>query len=193
MKRINQFLSIAILTLVFSACGGDTSTPEATLANFLNELQDMDFAGAKKYATDDTKAVLSTLESMMKMMPTDQMPKDEDKKTVTKENVKCKVDGDRARCVICMEGEVCSPETAAITVIKQGGSWLVNMSKEELSKDRLNKEDMSSAIDSGLDELEDELDTNLNIDSLTGEVTNMLDSLGGELMEAVDSLVNEHK
>ena len=190
MKRINQFLSITLLTIVFAACGGSTSSPEASLASFLNELQDMDFAGAKKYATDDTKAVLSTLESMMSMMPKDQLPKD--KKTIKKENVKCKVDGDRARCVICMEGEECSPESTGITVVKEGSAWLVNMSKEELSKDRLNKEDMNDAIDSGLDELEDEFDPNLNIDSLTGEVTNMLDSLGGELMEAVDSIVNEH-
>lgn len=188
MKNLNKILILSFLAIFFTACGGDTSSPEASVAGFLNELQDLDFGGAKSYATDDTKAVLSTLENMMKMMPKDQMPKE--KKTITTENVKCKVDGDRASCVICMEGEDCSPETTSITVLKEGGSWLVNMSKDELSKDRLNKEDMGDALNEGMNELEN-LDENLNLDSLSGEVSNMLDSLGNEIGSMADSLAKK--
>lgn len=186
MKKLTYFLSLSFLAILFAACGGNTSTPEASLAGFLNELQDLDFNGAKKYSTESTKTVLSTLEGVMKMIPTDNLPKD--KKTVTEKNVKCKIDGDRASCVVCMENETCSPEETSIAVVKEGGAWLVSMSKDEMSKDRMNKEDMSSALDEGLDEI-DNLD--IDLDSIAGDVTNMLDSLGNEIGTIADSLAKK--
>lgn len=122
---------VAVASFTFSCGGADTDSPEAAVAGFTNALQDMDFSTAKKYSTEDTKKVLDGMEKMAAMLK-DQMPKDAEKKTVTKDKVKCSTEGDNAKCKVCETPDDCDEQE--IAVVKEGGAWKVQMSKEDMNK-----------------------------------------------------------
>lgn len=133
MKKLSQLLMlVAVAAFTFSCGGGNAATPEDAVVGFSNALQDMDFSGAKGYATEDTKKVLDGMQKMVEMMPKDQMPKNDEKKTITKDKVKCTVDGDNAKCKMCETPDNCDEQE--LTVVKEDGAWKVQMSKEEMNK-----------------------------------------------------------
>lgn len=121
MKKVLLiFLSAAFL----AACsGGPGDTPEAVAEKFLNHMQKLEFSQAKDLGTEDTKELLSLLESFAGGMSADDIP---DAPAI--EYVNCNEDGDKADCTYCCDE---NGAEADVQLRKVGGKWLVHMSKEE--------------------------------------------------------------
>ncbi|MCP4439092.1 MAG: DUF4878 domain-containing protein [Aureispira sp.] len=127
-KSYYTFLIALFASCIFASC----SSPKTAVVGFMNKMQDMDFAGAKKYSSEETKKLLGSLESMMAMMPKEEMPPIEDKKIITKDWVKCKTQGKEGTCQLC-EGDDCTDDP--IKVIKEQGQWKVHLAKEDMNKE----------------------------------------------------------
>lgn len=69
MRRISYLLVLmAIFSSVIWSCNRRPGPEEITL-KFLNAVQESNYAEAKKYATDDSKAMLDALSAFQKMLP----------------------------------------------------------------------------------------------------------------------------
>ena len=129
-KKIIVFLAFA---LFLGACAGSKGKvnfkkPESVALAFIKSIGTLDVA------TEDTKAVLSLLETMTAAMP--QNEKDEIIKEASSEmdmikKANCTTNDDIAKCTVCCnkDGES-TPEP--ITLKKINNKWLVDMSKEQL-------------------------------------------------------------
>ena len=63
----------------------------------------------------------------------EELEKDKNKKKLTRENVKCTVNGTTAKCTVCKTPDDCDDDE--IVVVKEGGAWKVSMSKEDVKKE----------------------------------------------------------
>lgn len=130
MKSIYlSFLLISWLSFSLASC----SSPKTAVVGFMNSMQDLDFSTAKKYSSKETQKLLGSLESMINMMPKDELLPIEDKKLITKDWVNCKTKGKEGNCELC-EGEDCTEDL--VKVIKENGQWKVHLSKEDMNKDK---------------------------------------------------------
>ena len=136
MKKSILKIALIFCLAIMSACG--SGGPEGAAINFLESMYSGDFETARKYATTDTKSMLTMMESFgAKDQLADKM-KDVD---IDFKVIETKIDGDKAVCTIQMsssaEGEEDKDER--INLIKKDGKWLVNMDKEGLNKEGMNK------------------------------------------------------
>ena len=121
-KKRALFISAFALAavLVLWACGKEMTASESA-DKFLTAVQEGDFDGAKKYATDETADALG-------MMGGDDKEKPEAKKV---EIVGEEVDGDKATVKYTLDGG----EEKSLKMEKQGTEWKAIMTKEEISAD----------------------------------------------------------
>lgn len=128
-----MYLSLLLLAvLLFSSC----SSPKVAVLGFVNSMQDLDFAKAKKYSSQDTQLALDGLEKIMTMMPKDNSLSTEEKKPITKDWITCKTTGKEGKCTVC-EDDDCTENL--IKVIKEKGQWKVHLTKEEMNKQSLSE------------------------------------------------------
>jgi len=133
MKAFKPFIQVIILatfTFNFTSCGSD-SGPENVVADFYNNISQLDFDGAKELCTDDTKQLVGTLEGMLAMMSEDK--KDEalanvSNKSVSSSDFTCNIDVSSA---VCVENKT-ENETNLVLV---DGKWLIDMPKEDFDKE----------------------------------------------------------
>lgn len=121
---------------MLTACGG--GGPEGATINFLEAMYSGDFEEAKKYATTDTKSMLTMLESFGAK---DQFADKMGEADIDFKVVETKIDGDKAVCTVKMtssqeEGDQDMP----MNLVKEDGKWLVSMDKESMNKEGMGKQ-----------------------------------------------------
>lgn len=125
--------------LLFSACAGSKNKvnykkPESVAVAFVRSLAVLDIESANKVATEDTKSVLTLLETMKGVMSEEEL---NEMKAESEEQLKyikkatCIKDGDTAKCTVCCN-EAGKENEKPLTLKKVNNKWLVHMSKEDL-------------------------------------------------------------
>ena len=115
LKAALAILIIVSLALAVGSCGGGGS-PTAAAKAFMAAVEKGDVKAMEKVATKDTVALIGMLGEKAATSL-----KDYGKITNTVE----KIDGDTATVTFTFENE----KTADVTLIKEKGKWLVNVSK----------------------------------------------------------------
>jgi len=130
-RNLVQLGLMAVLFLSFSC---SNNSPAAATEAFLNHLYAGEFDQAKEYATTDTKSVLSMMESIGAKDQMEDMLDD-----ATFNVIETTMDGDdKATVTVKVKGKKENQEeTQTFNVIKKDGKWLVNMGKEDSSKEGL--------------------------------------------------------
>jgi len=110
---------VAAAAAVLVACGGGSveNTPEAITKAFVKAMSSKDFSTAASYCTPSSAKIVEGLEEMAGMMP---------ETSLDKEEVKCEISGDKAKCMFCCaagKGE------EAYNLVKEGDKWKVDYVK----------------------------------------------------------------
>jgi hypothetical protein len=114
LKGVLIVAAAASLVLSMTSCGG--GSPTTTAKAFISAVEEGDAKAMEKVATKDTVALIGMFgEKIAESM------KEYGKITNTAE----KIDGDKAAVSLTFE----NGETEEVTLIKQDGKWLVNISK----------------------------------------------------------------
>jgi len=113
LKRALMAIAAASLVLGMASCGG---SPTASAKAFMTAVEKGDSKAMEKVATKDTVMLMG----MFGEKAADSM-KEYGKVTKTAE----KIDGDKATVSLTFE----NGETEELTLIKEKGKWLVNISK----------------------------------------------------------------
>lgn len=127
--------SITLLCMIFLA-SCSSSGPEQVARKFIDSVNAGDFEEAKKYATTDTKSMLSMMESFGIK---DQLADATDNEKENLEIISTTVSGDTAISKIT-SGEDGDDEMD-IHLIKKDGEWLVDMTKESMDKEGMDDMD----------------------------------------------------
>ena len=137
---------------MLTACGG--GGPEGATINFLEAMYSGDFEEAKKYATTDTKSMLTMLESFGAK---DQFADKMGEADIDFKVVETKIDGDKAVCTVKMtSSQEDSDQDMPMNLVKEDGKWLVSMDKESMNKEGMgqqNKETGNPDMDSDDDDM----------------------------------------
>ena len=126
MKKIFT-ASFAFILVAFLMAGCSKNTPKDVAYNWLTAFNHLDFDGARKLSTADTKNLLSSLQQLTDKV-TDSNKKELKKVTVTIKDVK--VDGDKAIATYSSSDNPTKDET--LHLVKQGNNWLVQFTKVDL-------------------------------------------------------------
>lgn len=108
-----------------TSCKKDSPSYVASL--FLEAINNNDFVKAKKYCTDDAKKLMEIMESMMKMVPKEQLQKAKVKQNIT--ILKEEIAGDKALIVYKTSK---SDKEEQLKMKKIDGKWLVSMDKSDM-------------------------------------------------------------
>lgn len=133
-------LFVAVIALVITA-SCNKSSPETVADKFLTSFYEMDYTEAKKYATDNTQSVLTTIENLKdKFLQSAQG----ELKTIKVKIVDVKEDGDKATITYNVsDGEGIASKTVSgkkLYMVKEKGEWKVNFTKDN------NMDDIDAAI-----------------------------------------------
>lgn len=119
---------VLLLSLIFGGCKifeSGKNKPEHVAYQFLDHLQKLEYADAKKYSTTETDQILDMMESLLALAP------DNEDKPMPQNAViiiqKCEISGDDAICRYTTDGV-----EDKINLVREDGQWLVNISKEEM-------------------------------------------------------------
>jgi len=116
IKGIPAVVIVVLLVLGMANCGGGGSSPTAAAKAFMAAVEKNDTKAMEKVATKNTVALMATFGEKA----SDSMKK-YGKITETTE----KIDGDNATVSVTFE----NGETQEVTLVKENGKWLVNVSK----------------------------------------------------------------
>jgi hypothetical protein len=122
MKNIFR-ISFAAFTIFAFACNSGPK-PETAAESFINAMNKQDFETARKFCTEETFKLIDFLTSLA------DMAKQEGAAFADAEpvsNVKCTVDGDKAKCSFCCDGD--GKETE-VDLVKVNNEWKVNIEFE---------------------------------------------------------------
>ena len=143
-KGINLFTLGLIIIVLFAQCktaGGGAKVnmkkPESVALIFTQHLAKLDVEAAKELGTEDTKKVLDFLSMAISMSGEEELKKMKEEAAVNSQNLKkadCTVTGDEAKCKVCCDPEGKAMEDNELLLKKQGGKWLVHISKEDMMK-----------------------------------------------------------
>jgi hypothetical protein len=142
MKRLLQ-LCFALLLAGIMMVSCNKGGPKDVATKWLTSFNQMDYETAKKYSTDDTKKFLSELDELYKILP-DSSKKEMKNVTVTVKDVK--EDGDKA--VATFTTSLDPGKDQQLSLVKQGGKWLVQFSKDDASEE-MNPDDAEPADTTG--------------------------------------------
>lgn len=98
------------------------NSPEYVSQAFLQHIQKLEFEEAKKYATEDTKMMLTFIANITKLVPDSQQIPTKQTDVIIQN---CVVQGETAQCSYTANGK-----EQVIDLIKQDKKWLVDMKKE---------------------------------------------------------------
>lgn len=112
------------LLLLLSSCG--SSSPDNVAADFSVALNNFNFDQAKTLSTKKTHQLISLIESAASMAT------DEDKEQPKKGEPSCTCEEKEttADCECCYQGE--TKDCMNLSLVKKDGTWLVDISKENL-------------------------------------------------------------
>lgn len=112
---------IACFSIVLFSCKTGPK-PEEVAANFLNAMNKQEFDTARLYCTDSTLQLIDFLKGISEMAK-QEGSSFADAPPVS--DVKCTVNGDKAVCTFCCDGE---GKNAEIDLVKVKGIWKANIS-----------------------------------------------------------------
>jgi hypothetical protein len=168
MKKILLSLLVLSSVVYFSGCksGGD---PKAVLNQFFEALAKNDIAGARKFATTESKDMLDMMEMGMKMAPDS---KENSKYSKDKMEIgEPKIEGDKATIAV---KEKDSGESMNFSMQKEKGEWKVVFDKSSVMG--MGMEKMKEKGMDGKEELEKAM-KDINTDSLKNEMQEAMKSL----------------
>lgn len=126
--------TLLLFTILLYSCTGTNTTegsPEDTMSGFIEKITTQDYQGAKEYTSNETDMVLDFMEKRVQMLKTmgkeDQIPALINNIDFSQVKFTCKTEGDKATCKCCEE---ITGNCNDITVIKEGGKWLIDSPKE---------------------------------------------------------------
>lgn len=170
-RKLSLFGVLAACMLFLASCGGGAAnTPDSVAKAFLEEIADMDFSGAKKYATESSESMLDMLESTAALAPDEAKQGGGDV-----EIIKTEEDGDKATVYYKSDGQ-----EDKLKVVKEDGEWKVAFSKGEMMEDEMGGLGGDSDGDSGDMDL-DFGDLGDSLDAAFEELDNALEELGEEI------------
>ena len=163
---------VLIASLFIASCNSaGKGDPKSVLLSFFDALTKKDISGAKKLATEDSKAMFDMMEMGMKMGG--------DNKDMAKYNKEkmefgdATIEGDKATVPV---KDKTSGESVNYTLKKVGDSWKVAFDKATvmgMGMDKMKEKGMNmDSLSNGLDKLK-----NMNMDSLSDKVKEGLEKV----------------
>ena len=130
MKKI--ILSLSLLFVAAAMMAGCTKTaPKDVAKEWLTDFYHQDYEAARKYSTDDTKNMMTTLEGFTGALP--DSTKQRAKMAVI--NIKSlKEEGNNATVTFTTSEEP-NKEQPPLKLVKQDNKWLVQFSKNDLNSE----------------------------------------------------------
>ncbi len=126
MKKILLSLSVVLVAaMLLVSCS--KNSPKDVANTWLTSFYQMDYEGAKKVSTDETKTFLSQLQALSAMVADSVKKKDAKKVGVTIKD--CKEEGDKCTCTYTSSDEAGKDQT--LKLVKKDGKWLVQFSKTD--------------------------------------------------------------
>ena len=173
-KHTLTFLLMFGVLISLNACGGGSGdSPEAVAEGFFNEIVDLDFDGARKYATSGSGQTLNMLKTTLAMAGEDNIDKPmegEFKFIRTEEN------GNTATVYFEADGE-----ESDMKLKKEGGDWKVAFSKSDL---------MERGMEEAEERGEDVSNIDLDMDAITDSLGEALKGLG-EMLENLGEEISD--
>lgn len=139
MRKIAIYISIVVLAAsTLASCSNNTAKDVASA--WLNAFWHLDYDGARKLSTEDTKTLISTLQQFSKVI-SDSSKKEMKKITIKIKDVK--EDGDKAVVTYTMSD---MPEKdQVVNLVKTNGQWLVQFTKnDKLATGNVDTEEQAS-------------------------------------------------
>lgn len=124
MNRILTILSVGVLSIAFSSCGGGAKKPEDVAEAFIKAVNKEDFATAKQHATKKTGNMLDMMKGMIENMDEEQ----KGEKGEFKELKDTEVKEDKATVTYCCDK---NGEDDEVKLKKVDGEWKVHIDKEQ--------------------------------------------------------------
>ena len=113
----NKLLFLFAVATILVGCGGKSMSPEEATLGFVKAFGAKDFEGAKAFCTKGSAPVIDGIKGLGAMAPAAK---------ISKEEVKCEVVGDKAKCKFCcIEGK----DIETYNLIKEDGNWKVEFVK----------------------------------------------------------------
>lgn len=125
MKRTFTLLTVAIVTLAMTSCGGGNN-PKDVAKTFLKAMENQNWEDAKAVSTEKTGKMLDMMKGMSKMGNSDSSPTGKFKEIKGVEK-----DGKEATVKYCCDK---NGKESEMTLKKKGGEWKVHMKKEQPGK-----------------------------------------------------------
>jgi len=125
MKKI-VYLSLSLLLAGVMLVSCNKNTPKDVAQTWLTGFNQMDFEEPMKVSTNDTKAMLSSMQQLTDKV-SDSAKKELKKIKVSVKNVK--IDGDKAVATYTTSD---NPREQTLNLVKQSDKWLVQFSKLDL-------------------------------------------------------------
>jgi mRNA-degrading endonuclease YafQ of YafQ-DinJ toxin-antitoxin module len=141
---MNKYLIFIFISTIFFTVACKKNSPSHVALQFLEALNNNDFAKAKKYCTEDAKKLMEIMEGMMKMVPKEQLQKAKVKQTITV--LREETAGDKA-LIIYKSSK--SDKEEQLKMKKIDGKWLVSMDKGDLGdkKNPFDEEKKKGGVD----------------------------------------------
>lgn len=125
MKRVLSSITL-ILALAITLVSCDSNSPKSVADKFLVAYYHLDFEGAKKVSTEETKKMLDMMQQFSTMIP-DSSKKQAKNITVKLNDVKQK--GADTAVVTYVTSNI--PTEQTLNMVKVNGKWLVQWSKQD--------------------------------------------------------------
>ncbi len=142
MKKI-MLTSFALIMAAFMWAGCSKNTPKDVAYNWLTAFNHLDFEGAKKLSTADTKNLLNSLQKLTDNVA-DSNKKELKKVSITIKDVK--VNGDKAVATYTASDNPTKEQT--LNLVKEGDNWHAQFSKVDLMAEAPDTLDTPSSSDS---------------------------------------------
>ena len=132
MDKINFAALIFGILTIFSCTGTNVvGSPDVTMKGFIEKMKIQDFAAAKEYTNNNTDATMEFLDTRIKILR--EMGKEEEIASLfggidfSKVSSSCITTDNKSVCKCCEnDTENCKD----ISLVQEGGKWLINMPKE---------------------------------------------------------------
>jgi hypothetical protein len=133
MKILTFFLLLTSICTLYSCdgTGGPEGSPEETMKNFIEKVKANDYEGAKAFTNNNTDASLDFMKIQIQILKeagkADLVPTLFGGIDMTEAIVTCTTTDKTATCKCCEE---ITGNCKDISVVQEGGKWLINMPKE---------------------------------------------------------------
>lgn len=188
MKKLTILFAVCS-GLLLASCGGKKveNTPEAVAKAFMGQIQKLDFAGAKKYATKESGSVLDMMEMTTKMAKNmgKEASKDADMEKMKNAKVEfgaAKIEGDEATMSVTTDGKA-----KDIKLKKEDGAWKVAFDKSAMNKGGMGDTDKAKEDMEKIGDMSDTLSNKMN--TTTEDLNKAMEKLNDpKFKESMDKL-----